>query len=64
MADVLSFRLRQRPVRIAAASISVITVSFFYLLAQMAGAGGLVSLLLGVTGEAAQNLVIVVVGAS
>ena len=61
MADVLSFRLRQRPVRIAT-SISVITVSFFYLLAQMAGAGGLVSLLLGVSGEAAQNLVIVVVG--
>src|SRR6476469_2027216 len=61
LADVLSFRLRQRPVRIAT-SISVITVSFFYLLAQMAGAGGLVSLLLGVSGEAAQNLVIVVVG--
>ncbi|MGL5867158.1 MAG: solute symporter family protein [Dermatophilaceae bacterium] len=61
MADVLSYRLRQRPVRIAAA-ISVICVSFFYLLAQMAGAGALVSLLLGVSGEAAQNLVIAVVG--
>src|SRR6476659_8443106 len=36
MADVLSFRLRQRPVRIAAA-ISTLVVSFFYLLAQMAG---------------------------
>ena len=61
MADVLSYRLRQRPVRIATA-ISVLTVSFFYLLAQMAGAGGLVSLLLGVTGEAAQNAVIALVG--
>ncbi len=61
MADVLSYRLRQRPVRIATA-ISVLTVSFFYLLAQMAGAGGLVSLLLGITGETAQNLVIVLVG--
>ncbi|MGL5816013.1 MAG: solute symporter family protein [Phycicoccus sp.] len=61
MADVLSYRLRQRPVRIAAA-VSVLCVSFFYLLAQMAGAGGLVSLLLGVSGEAAQNLVIAVVG--
>ena len=49
MADVLSFRLRQRPVRIAAA-ISTLVVSFFYLLAQMAGAGGLVALLLGIEG--------------
>ncbi|MFC7487219.1 cation acetate symporter [Knoellia sp. CPCC 206453] len=61
MADVLSYRLKQRPVRIATA-ISVLCVSFFYLLAQMAGAGGLVSLLLGVSGEAAQNLVIALVG--
>src|SRR6187431_404848 len=61
MADVLSYRLRQRPVRIAT-SISVLTVSFFYLLAQMAGAGGLVNLLLGVEGTRAQDLVIAVVG--
>lgn len=61
MADVLSYRLRQRPVRLAAAT-SVLCVSFFYLLAQMAGAGGLVSLLLGVSGAAAQNTVIAVVG--
>ena len=40
MADVLAFRLRQRPVRMAAA-ISTLAVSLFYLLAQMAGAGGL-----------------------
>jgi cation/acetate symporter len=61
MADVLSYRLKQRPVRVATAT-SVLAVSFFYLLAQMAGAGALVSLLLGVTGETAQNLVIAVVG--
>lgn len=61
MADVLSYRLKQRPVRIAT-SVSVMCVSLFYLLAQMAGAGGLVSLLLGVSGELAQNLVIAVVG--
>ncbi len=61
MADVLSYRLRQRPIRVAAAT-SVLAVSFFYLLAQMAGAGGLVSLLLGVDGAAAQNIVIAVVG--
>ncbi|HEU4947256.1 MAG TPA: cation acetate symporter [Kribbella sp.] len=61
MADVLSFRLKQRPVRMAAA-ISTLVVSFFYLLAQMAGAGGLVALLLGVSGRAGQNIVIAVVG--
>src|SRR3954469_18169611 len=62
MADVLAFRMRQRPVRMAAA-ISTLTVSLFYLLAQMAGAGGLVTLLLGVSGEAAQALVVTIVGA-
>ncbi|OMH31577.1 cation acetate symporter [Tersicoccus sp. Bi-70] len=62
MADVLSFRLRQRPVRIAAA-ITTLAVCFFYLLAQMAGAGGLVSLLLGIPDRLGQSVVIVVVGA-
>ena len=47
MADVLSFRLKQRPVRMAAAT-STLAVSLFYLLAQMAGAGGLVALLLDI----------------
>ncbi|MEO3932629.1 MULTISPECIES: cation acetate symporter [Micrococcaceae] len=62
MADVLSFRLKQRPVRIAAA-ISTLVVCFFYLLAQMAGAGTLISLLLGISDWGGQALVIVVVGA-
>ena len=61
MADVLSFRMQNKPVRMAAA-ISTLTVSFFYLLAQMAGAGTLVALLLGITAEAAQIAVIAVVG--
>ena len=61
MADVLAFRMRQGPVRMAAA-ISTLTVSLFYLLAQMAGAGGLVTLLLGVSGEAAQAVVVTIVG--
>lgn len=61
MADVLSFRLRQRPVRMAAAT-STLTVSLFYLLAQMAGAGGLVALLLDVKSRGGQSLVIAVVG--
>ncbi len=62
MADVLSFRLKQRPVRIAAA-ISTLAVCVFYLLAQMAGAGALVSLLLGIDEKFGQSLVIVIVGA-
>ena len=62
MGDVLAFRMRQRPVR-AAAATSTLAVSFFYLLAQMAGAGALVSLLLGVSGAFAEGVVIAVVGA-
>ena len=61
MADVLSFRLKQRPVRLAAA-LSTMTVSLFYLLAQMAGAGGLVALLLDINGRVAQSFVIAIVG--
>ncbi len=61
MGDVLAFRMRQRPVR-AAAATSTLAVSFFYLLAQMAGAGGLVALLLDVTSKTGQSLVIAVVG--
>src|ERR1700750_2841329 len=45
MADLLAYRLKQRPVR-AMASLSTLTVSTFYMIAQMVGAGGLVKLLL------------------
>ena len=48
MGDVLAFRMRQRPVR-TAAGVSTITVSIFYLIAQMVGAGALVALLLGIS---------------
>src|SRR5882757_8597130 len=61
MADVLSFRLKQRPVRMAAATTTM-AVCLFYLLAQMAGAGGLVALLLNISSEVGQALVIAVVG--
>ena len=61
MADVLAFRLKQRPVRMAAA-LTTLAVCFFYLLAQMAGAGGLVSLLLGIDSKVGQSVVIAVVG--
>ncbi|MDX3238122.1 cation acetate symporter [Streptomyces sp. ME03-5709C] len=61
MADALAFRLRQRPVR-TAAGISTIVVSIFYLLAQMVGAGALVALLLGITGEGPRRLIVILVG--
>ena len=61
MADQLAFRMRQRPVRTAAAT-STVVVSIFYLLAQMVGAGALVALLLGVESEGVKALTIVGVG--
>jgi cation/acetate symporter len=45
-ADVASYRLRVRPVRIFAASGSIATV-IFYLIAQMVGAGTLIQVLFG-----------------
>ena len=45
MADLLAYRLKPRPVR-AMASLSTLTVSTFYMIAQMVGAGALVKLLL------------------
>ncbi|MGZ5407364.1 MAG: solute symporter family protein [Aeromicrobium sp.] len=61
MADQLAYRMKQRPVRMAA-SISTVVVSIFYLLAQMVGAGALVALLLGVDSAALKNWVVVGVG--
>ncbi|MDZ4815908.1 MAG: cation acetate symporter [Verrucomicrobiota bacterium] len=49
MADLLAYRMRPRPVR-AMASFSTLTVSTFYMIAQMVGAGTLVALLLKGTG--------------
>ncbi|GGR60436.1 cation/acetate symporter [Nocardioides luteus] len=62
MADQLAYRMKQRPVRLAAAT-STVVVSIFYLLAQMVGAGALVALLLGVEDQAVKNIVILFVGA-
>src|SRR5436190_20183199 len=45
MADVLAYRLSPRPVR-AMAALSTLTVSTFYMIAQMVGAGALVTVLL------------------
>src|SRR5262245_559151 len=59
MADVLAYRLRPRPVR-AMAAISTLTVSTFYMIAQMVGAGTLVALLLKGSGITFNRAVILV----
>jgi cation/acetate symporter len=56
-ADVVAYRLRQKPVRIAAAIGSLAVISF-YLIAQMVGAGELIELLFGFEYE----LAVVIVG--
>ncbi|SDH20431.1 cation/acetate symporter [Lentzea fradiae] len=61
MGDVMAFRMRQRPVRAAAAN-STLVISLFYMIAQMAGAGGLMALLLDVHSKLGQAVIIVVVG--
>ena len=56
-ADVVAFRLRQRPVRVASA-FGGLAVIAFYLIAQMVGAGNLIRLLFGMSYE----LAVVIVG--
>ena len=58
-ADVVASRLKQTPVRIAAAIGTLATVTF-YLIAQMVGAGGLIRLMFGLNYETA----IMIVGAA
>src|SRR6202041_1461266 len=57
MADMLAYRLHPRPVR-AMGSLSTLTVSTFYMIAQMVGAGALVALLLKGSGISYQTAVI------
>src|SRR6188472_3577611 len=57
MADVLAYRLNPRPVR-AMAALSTLTVSTFYMIAQMVGAGALVTLLLGSSHVSYQSAVL------
>src|ERR671910_655277 len=47
IADVLSFRMNQRPAR-AAAALGTLSVAGFYLIAQMVGAGVLIEALVGI----------------
>jgi len=57
-ADVVAYRLSQKPIRVAASCGSLMTVAF-YLIAQMVGSGSLVQLMFGLPYETA----VVVVGA-
>jgi cation/acetate symporter len=59
--DVMAFRMRKRPVRAAAANATLV-ITFFYMLAQMAGAGGLIALLLNVNSKGGKALLITGVG--
>ena len=47
IADVLSFRMKQRPAR-SAAALGTLAVAGFYLIAQMVGAGVLIQALVGI----------------
>ncbi len=55
-ADVVAFRLRQTPVRIASAVGGILTV-LLYTIAQMVGAGNLIKLMFGIPYEAAVMIV-------
>ena len=55
-ADVVAFRLRQTPVRIASAIGGILTV-LLYTIAQMVGAGNLIKLMFGIPYEAAVVIV-------
>ena len=63
MGDVLAFRMRQRPIR-AAAAVSTLVVSLIYLITQLVGAGGLIALLLHIpnSDRLGQSLVIAAAG--
>lgn len=57
MADVLAYRMKAKPVR-AAAALSTLTVTTFYMIAQMVGAGSVVNLLLKID----YNIAVTIVG--
>jgi cation/acetate symporter len=46
LADMLAYRMKEKPVR-SAAALSALAISTFYMIAQLVGAGGIIRLLLG-----------------
>src|SRR5689334_17363713 len=57
--DVVAFRLKQTPVRIAAAIGGILTV-LIYTIAQMVGSGSLIKMMFGISYESAEIIVGVV----
>ncbi|MFC4076240.1 solute symporter family protein [Salinithrix halophila] len=57
IADMLAYRLKAPPVR-SAAALSTMSISAFYMIAQLVGAGALIKLLLGLDG----TISIIVIG--
>src|SRR5699024_1079113 len=56
MADVVSFRLKQRPVRMMAAIVTIV-ISTFYMVAQTVGAGAISQLLVGIPYEVSVGII-------
>src|SRR5699024_632137 len=50
VADVISYRLNQRPVRTAAAIVTM-AITMFYMISQLVGAGAIINLLIGIPYE-------------
>lgn len=50
VADVLASRLKERPIRMMTATVTLV-VTLFYMVAQMVGAGGIIQLLVGIPYE-------------
>lgn len=61
LGDTLSVRFSERPVRTAAATVTLV-VFFFYMTVQLVFVGQLASLLLGVPGRGMEAAVVIVVG--
>lgn len=56
VADVISYRLEQRPVRTAGAIVTM-AITMFYMIAQLVGAGAIIQLLVGIPYEISLILV-------
>ncbi|MBQ1025047.1 cation acetate symporter [Micromonospora sp. C95] len=60
LGDALSLRMRARPVRMAAGTVTLV-VSFLYMTIQLVAASNLLALLLGLDGAAARPLIILTI---
>lgn len=56
LADMLAYRMKAKPVR-SVAALSTLTISTFYMIAQLVGAGAIIKLLLGLNYEASITII-------